>query len=94
MKIIRIFLLILIIIGIGLICTQNIWVPRLVNKIILQQSNSNLIMPKPNNSSTKIGSPVCKDQNITVMTPNVGQLFKPGQKFSITWTEKYFYTPV
>ncbi len=34
MKLIQIFLLILIIIGIGLICTQNIWVPRLVNDIV------------------------------------------------------------
>jgi len=34
MKALRIFLLILIIIGIALIFTRNIWVPKLVNKII------------------------------------------------------------
>ena len=33
-KPLQIFLLILIIIGIGLICTQSIWVPRLVNSIV------------------------------------------------------------
>ncbi len=34
MKFVQIFLLVLIIIGIGLICTQSIWVPRLVNDIV------------------------------------------------------------
>jgi len=34
MKFIRIFLLILIIIGIFLLCTQKIWVPKLVNRIL------------------------------------------------------------
>lgn len=34
MKFIRIFLLVLIIIGVGLLITQNIWVPKLVNHIL------------------------------------------------------------
>ncbi len=34
MKFIRIFLLILIIIGIGLLLTQNMWVPPFVNWIL------------------------------------------------------------
>ncbi len=34
MKIIRIFLLVLIIIGVVLLCTQGYWVPKLVNKIL------------------------------------------------------------
>lgn len=38
MKAIRIFLLVLIIIGIGAIITQNIWVPKLVNKIIMLEN--------------------------------------------------------
>ena len=38
MKTLRIFLLILIVIGITLILTKNIWVPKLVNKIISKES--------------------------------------------------------
>lgn len=37
MKFIRIFLLVLIIIGIGLLITQKIWVPKLVDRIILSE---------------------------------------------------------
>jgi len=37
MKIIRIFLLVLIIIGLALISTQSIWVPKLVNIILSSQ---------------------------------------------------------
>lgn len=37
MKAIRIFLLVLIIIGIAAICTQSIWVPKLVNQILVWQ---------------------------------------------------------
>ena len=41
MKPIQIFLLVLIIIGIGLICTQEFWVPKLVSEII-PNSDENL----------------------------------------------------
>lgn len=34
MRAVRIFLLVLIVIGIGLIVTQNIWVPKLVDRIL------------------------------------------------------------
>lgn len=37
MKAIRIFLLVLIIIGVGLLATQKIWIPKLVNKILLSE---------------------------------------------------------
>ncbi len=37
MKTIRIILLVLIIIGIGLLSTQNYWVPKLVNKILVSE---------------------------------------------------------
>lgn len=37
MKTIRIILLVLIIIGIALMCTQNLWVPGLVDKILAMQ---------------------------------------------------------
>jgi hypothetical protein len=40
-KIVRIFLLILIIVGIGLIATERLWVPGLVDKIISSEQASN-----------------------------------------------------
>lgn len=45
-KFIRIFLLILIIIGIGLLFTQKMWVPRLVD-VIIGQENIQTIPPSP-----------------------------------------------
>jgi len=45
MKTIRIFLLILIIIGTIAIITQKIWVPRLVDRILLSESSSNILPP-------------------------------------------------
>lgn len=51
-KFLRIFLLILIIIGLGLLATQKIWVPKLVNKIISSENTSAPISvlppPQPN----------------------------------------------
>ena len=38
MKTVRIFLFVLILVGIALLCTQNIWVPKLVNYILLTQN--------------------------------------------------------
>jgi hypothetical protein len=47
-KFIRWFLLVLIIIGLGLIFTQKIWVPKLVDKIISSENNSaSSPQPKP-----------------------------------------------
>lgn len=51
MKFLRIFLLVLIIIGIGLLVTQNIWVPKLVNHILQKEG-----LPIINSSSTIIAS--------------------------------------
>ena len=45
MKTIRIILLVLIIVGIVLICTQSSWVPKLVNKIIVWQGGGVVDMP-------------------------------------------------
>jgi len=45
MKAARIFLLVLIIVGIGLLLTQKIWVPKLVNKILLSEKSA-VIIPK------------------------------------------------
>lgn len=44
-KFIRIFLLVLIIIGLGLLVTQKMWVPKLVNKIIAYQKLELVIEP-------------------------------------------------
>ncbi len=43
MKTIRIILLVLIIVGIVLICTQSSWVPNLVNKILVWQGDASVI---------------------------------------------------
>lgn len=43
MKTIRIILLILIIIGLALLATQKIWVPKLVDRIISSETKSNII---------------------------------------------------
>lgn len=51
MKAVRIFLLILIIIGLGLIFTQGLWVPKLVNKILQYQSISQSTNISVNNLS-------------------------------------------
>src|SRR5450830_1862820 len=44
MKAIRIFLLILIIIGVGLLITQKFWVPRLVNRIISSETSTQPVL--------------------------------------------------
>src|SRR3989344_3538032 len=47
MRSIQIFLLILIIIGLGLIFTQKIWVPKLVDKIISYEEGTSAPKPEP-----------------------------------------------
>ncbi len=42
MKIFRIILLVIIIIGIGLIITQKIWVPKLVDAILQKENQGSL----------------------------------------------------
>lgn len=57
MKTIRIILLILIIIGIGLLLTQKIWVPKLVNQILIYQAEKSLSKEennKPNKSKQSL----------------------------------------
>lgn len=46
-KALRIFLLVLIIIGIILLFTQKTWVPKLVNKIISSETSRNPVLPVP-----------------------------------------------
>ena len=45
MKAIRIFLLILIIVGLGLLFTQKMWVPQVVDKILLSEAVTGSIEP-------------------------------------------------
>lgn len=47
MKTIRIILLILIIIGFGALATQRIWVPKLVNRILLSENTPVVILEDP-----------------------------------------------
>src|ERR1035437_1950878 len=58
MKFIRIFLLVLIIIGIILLCTQNIWVPKLVDKIIKYQGTPIIVQATSTPIRVKSTTPV------------------------------------
>jgi len=53
LKFIRIFLLVLIIIGIILICTQKIWVPKLVNYILSKEVTVQII-PQSNSTTQPV----------------------------------------
>lgn len=76
MKALRIFLLVLIIIGIGLLATQKIWVPKLVDRILLigntQQQIPKTIVPIPNEPTTtdliRLDTPL---PNQTIQSPLV-----------------------
>ena len=57
MKTIRIFLLILIIIGLILIFTQKIWVPKLVDEILLSETSQQPVI--------KISNPITNPPNKT-----------------------------
>ncbi len=50
-KFIRIFLLVLIVIGVGLLATQKIWVPKLVDKILSSESNSIVLQTETKNNA-------------------------------------------
>jgi len=44
-KFIRVFLLVLIIIGLGLLATQKIWIPKVVEMILKSENHESLIVP-------------------------------------------------
>jgi hypothetical protein len=57
---IRLFLLVLIVIGIGLLLTQNIWVPSLVSAILSHEPKPVIIQATSQNTSGEIS---CKDSS-------------------------------
>ena len=73
-KTIRIFLFVLIIIGIILICAQKIWVPKLVNKILSSEVSqppvvkiSNPVQSQPNKTDLiRVDTPI---PNQTIQSP-------------------------
>jgi hypothetical protein len=75
-KALRIFLLILIIIGIGALATQKIWVPKLVNRILLSETPQQQVIqisnPIPNQSDKtdiiRLNTPL---PNQTIQSPLV-----------------------
>ena len=70
MKTIRIFLLILIIIGVGLLITQKIWVPKLVDRILLSEGTPVVVLPDKNPMDSNGIS--CKDNpNYFVVTKSL-----------------------
>jgi len=89
-KALRIFLLVLIVIGIVLLFTQKIWVPKLVNRILLsetpQQQTPKILIPIPNEPTKtdliRLNTPL---PNQTIQSPLVikgearGSWFFEGQ---------------
>ncbi len=60
MKAIRIFLLVLIIIGLAALATQKIWVPKLVNKIISSEGLTPVVvLPEPQKNLTLVDGRQC-----------------------------------
>ncbi len=61
MKFIRIFLLVLIIIGIGLLLTRNMWVPKLVDAIVARENPDNppVIVPQVQPNLTLVDGRQC-----------------------------------
>lgn len=70
MKLIRIFLLVLILIGIGLLVTQNLWVPRLIDMILKSETQTQ------QNKSISVSSISNKYENPSNLTDVP---FKKGQ---------------
>ena len=53
-KLVRIFLLVLIIIGVGLLATQKIWVPKLVEIILKNEKNSSMVYTDNKNNLSEV----------------------------------------
>lgn len=70
-KTIRIFLLVLIIIGIGALITQKIWVPKLVDKILQSETPPQIIIPDINLNT---GNALEKIDLIRLDTPKPNQI--------------------
>lgn len=72
-KIVRIFLLVLIIIGLGLLITQKLWVPKLIDKILKHKSSPAIFQPVTNDSleviTNKTSFPEIKIPQSTTFTP-------------------------
>jgi hypothetical protein len=72
MKFIRIFLAILIVIGICLLLTQNLWVPNLVNAILRYEGSSTAVQPMPLITTTTGGPQVSESKNIVYKNTKYG----------------------
>lgn len=86
MKAVRIFLLILIIIGIVLLFTQKIWVPKLVNKILLSEGAGVLEQSMPTDQITYINASA---NLIVVELPFPGAV--TGKEFSVIGKARGFW---
>jgi hypothetical protein len=78
MKFIRIFLLVLIIVGLGLLLSQNIWVPKLVDQILLWQGTPSITQVATQVSADGVARAVvsgdlsCKDsQNYFIISKSL-----------------------
>ena len=74
-KFVRIFLLILIVTGVGLLVTQKIWVPKLVDRIVMSENNNiTTINASTSTKQENTKKTYCTDEefskNITQGLPN------------------------
>jgi hypothetical protein len=102
MKAIRIFLLILIIIGIGLIVTQSVWVPKVVAMILSQQGIvSPVVLPSGTSTNptqiTKVTHPVAPT-NPTATSTAFNITFKDYEgeldTYNDTYTDTFAQPPI
>lgn len=89
-KAIRIFLLILIIIGIALLCTQPLWVPRLTDKILSWENPSGALQEavSPVNTDYKNGTYSIEGVPVTLVNGIAETPAAPGSASEIV--TKYF----
>lgn len=86
-KFIRIFLLGLIIIGVGLLVTQKMWVPKIVEMILKNENNAQSIPTISNteNKSTVTTSTKELTSAITLLSPVKNEVLKEGMNTLIKW---------
>jgi hypothetical protein len=84
-KFIRIFLLVLIVIGIGLLTTQKIWVPKVVDMILKSENKQSVYVSDTQNKSASTGVSTHFLPTITLLSPTTNTILKEGESINIRW---------
>lgn len=85
-KFIRIFLLILIIIGIGLLATQKIWVPKLVGIILNNENKQSVYTISDTQNKPVVATPPKQSLPIiTILSPVSNDILKEGTNTNVRW---------